>query len=74
MERPRHPRAIIDRRKLGAALAAVAAERADSAAQRGKVLDVLKTALAEGRAEIRARLESPAPVPVGADVGEPGAR
>jgi [protein-PII] uridylyltransferase len=58
MEKLRNPRAILDRRRLGERLATIAGQERAPLAQRAAVLEALKGALAAGRAEIRARLES----------------
>jgi [protein-PII] uridylyltransferase len=54
MNQSRDPRPIIDRRRLCAALDAVAEDSAD-AANDPRVVAVLKAALAQGRAEVEAR-------------------
>ncbi len=52
-----HQRAIIDRRALGGALAAIAKGGGSAETRRGEVRELLKDALAKGHAEVRRRFE-----------------
>ncbi|WP_119461518.1 [protein-PII] uridylyltransferase [Rhodospirillaceae bacterium SYSU D60014] len=60
MESIRDQRAIIDRRKLAAALSDIAAVKLDATAERAAVLVALRTVLAAGREEIRRRFDASA--------------
>ena len=60
MEAIRDQRAIIDRRKLAAALSDIATVRLDATAERAAVLVALRTVLAAGREEIRRRFDASA--------------
>jgi [protein-PII] uridylyltransferase len=51
-------REIIDRRKLAAELDALPERHSDSTARRAALIDLMKSALAEGNAEIRRRFEA----------------
>jgi len=55
-----NPRAIMNRRRLMARLGEIFDRLGPGPAQRGEVLAVLKTALAEGRGEVRRRFEEEA--------------
>lgn len=57
MHKVRRPRDIVDRKVLIGRLEAVLAEDVPKYKRRGRVLEVFKAALADGRAEVRRRFE-----------------